>query len=364
MTFEIDPVEDLAAAVDWFIEVLGPTSARAFGPPEDPEVVETALARIDAAIAPLALPPEIRWLWETWDHRPFDVLPIAGICDPAFALSGWIDDARDGDMPRALFPIGYRSHVFLDVDLTAPPGVPAPLWSMDYEGDGYTLELPSLAALVRSCAECAEAAQLGSEEVEAARTNPLGYLSQLFAGPRFSAIADRHRAAASVTRSTIEFGGRGDWPQPWEDAEQAWVGPSAADGPTHSVAAFEALLATGRPRALLRGTLGTRNSPASGQLLRLTDATGTIEVLLPHDRRPPSVAKAALVEVEVVGRGPLPLPPSTADLEAQVFGSIEDRLRGEHDQAAFEAVSRAYAEALSEYGERVPLVERLVVIEI
>lgn len=366
MAFEIDPVEDLAAAVEWFIEVIPPHEVQPYRPPGDRPAVDAALAQIDVAIAPLVLPPEIRWFWQTWDPEAFGgVMPSARVSDPAFALDGWIQGAVEDTDPRALFPFGYESHWFLLVDLTDPDGVPASAWTYGF-GDGeYVRAFPSFAALLRSCAERAESPDLPQDRTPLGGGLRYERYESAFNDAHFTAIVDRHFAASGRRREAVDAMDRDRWPTRWRLAEQVAVDAPAPSGPTHTAAAFdEALTADGTARGRLRGSLHWGNSPSTGVLLTLTDASGSIPLFAPHDRLPAGWNKAGAVEVEVRGNGSIPLPPSSSPLQRAAYDSVAAALSGGDEREAFNREVIDYHGGLAAFAARVPLVERMVVIQI
>jgi hypothetical protein len=249
--FEIDPVEDLDAAIAWYVDAVEAPPYAPYGAPRQEAAVDASLRAIDEAIAPLVLPPEVRWFWQTWDARSFERMAHGALVEPGFALESWHMNVDDGFAPRALFPVGYMSHQHLLVDLTDPRGTPASLWT--YEFDDCERVAPSLAALVRGCAERVEAAGL-DRPVTGGVPEPLPYF-ELFHGPAFDAVIDRHFATARRARMAAPQDEPDRWPSAWRDAERAAMGEPAPGGATHTVAAFVAELGRGRPRATLRGRL-------------------------------------------------------------------------------------------------------------
>lgn len=364
--FEIDPVEDLSAAVDWFIEVIPPHELQPYRPPADLVAVDAALARIDAAIAPLALPPEIRWFWQTWDPGAFGgVMPSARVSDPAFALDCWVEGAIEDTDPRALFPFGYESHWFLFVDLTDPVGTPASAWTFGFGNEEYVREFPSFAALLRSCAERGESSDLPQDRSPLGGAERYERYESAFADAHFSSIVERHFAASGHRREAIHAMDRGRWPAAWRLAEQVAVAAPVATGPTHTVARYgEALSVDGTARARLRGSLSWGNSPNAGVLLELADGSGSIPLFAPRGSLPAGWNKAVVVEVEVRGNGPMPLPPSTGPLQRAAYDSVIGASRDGDEREAFNREVADYHAGLASFAVRVPHVETMVVIEI
>jgi len=216
---EDDPIEGIRLAVDWYVDVVGERSYAPYRRVADPGAVAQPIAAIDAAIAPLVLPAEIRWLWEHWDAPAFDVVPPAGLSDPAFALDSWTVNTTELGFPRALFPIGYSSHRYLALDLTDPPGAPATAWAYEFGRSGFERVAPSLEALVRSCVERVHAAHLDGELPDPEDLDLEWYYQRLFHGPAFDAILDRHFAAAATDRCSLPGDDPARWPAAWRAVE-------------------------------------------------------------------------------------------------------------------------------------------------
>lgn len=210
-----DPVEGLRVAVDWYVDVVAERSYAPYRRVTDPSAVAAPLAAIDAALAPLRLPVEVRWLWEHWDAPSFDVVPPAGLCDPEFALDSWQVNTKELGFPAPLFPIGYESHRYLAVDLTDPKGRPATVWSYEFGRDAFGRVAPSLEALLRSCVERVNVAHLDGQLPEAEDLELEWYYQRLFHGPAFDAIVDRHFASAGLDRLALSGSDRTTWPMAW-----------------------------------------------------------------------------------------------------------------------------------------------------
>lgn len=320
MVFEIDPVEDLAAAVDWFVEAVGPRSRRPIDRVTDRQATAEQLERIEHRLAPYVLPAEIRWLWETWQVDGFDAVPPIPLEGPGRALFSWRLLAWEDDGPRALFPIGYASHDHLVVDVTVPPGAPAPVWTSGVGGD-LRLEAPSLATLLRSSAERVEAAFLDAPEDGSVGGGDR--LQDALEGPELTTMVDRHLAAAGMQRTLLETRDPAGWPARWQTAQTAMTGGAEAPlGRTHSVAEFAASATApvaGGQRARLHGDLRQLSGGAVGghqYLMHLSDATGGIDLAVPFDLLPLGWLPGRAVEVSVASRGPIPAPGRRPDIDA------------------------------------------------
>lgn len=210
-----EAVEGLQVAVDWYVEVV---AARPYAPYRrlsETGAVATSLAKIDEAILPSALPVEIRWLWEHWEAPSFDVIPPAGLCDPAFALDSWFVNTKELRFPRALFPVGYENRRYVAVDLTDGGSGPATVWTYEFGSDRIERVAPSMEAVFRSCVERVNTARIDGELPDPLDHDLQWYYQRLFNGTRFAAIVDRHFSLAGGTRVRRSCEDRTTWPAAW-----------------------------------------------------------------------------------------------------------------------------------------------------
>lgn len=321
MAFEVDPVEDLSAAVDWFVEAVGPRSRRQVRRVSDPAARARDRAELERRIVPLGLPPELRWFWDVgpvWVRCPPDAEPPRSGQRPGLLVDPVLGGA--GGVPPGLLPIGYTSHAYLLIDLSGPSGTPATVWLYDF--DQHLLgEAPSLAALIRAGAERIESALLDQPAAEPAEVDWNSYYMDLFDGPDLRAILDRHFAASQVERQTLSPFAPETWPDRWREAQGSITGGSQPQGRTHTVAEF--LGDAGRPRVRLRGVLTQMGGLEGGheRLMRLEDETGQIDLAVPPSALAPG---GELGVAEVVGRGPLPPRPKRR-LDPRKVQEMEER---------------------------------------
>ena len=211
---DAEVIDDLRLALDWYMSVVPPPPDRPYGPPLDRSAIASGLAAIDVALRPMVLPAEVRWMWETWDAGSFDIIPMARMTLPDFALDSWQEGVIEyGDDPWALFPIGYQSHSFLLVELGTP--TPAPLWTSFFGFPDFSCVFPSLAAMFRSCAEITEAA--GAASSTGHRYDELASLWDGWPSPpSFARIVDRHFAASQTSeRRDVPWQVPEAWPMTW-----------------------------------------------------------------------------------------------------------------------------------------------------
>ncbi len=138
-------IDDSIAALSSALNDIG------FGPLQPPKDL-TLLAEIDAAIAPLTVPAELRRFWETVDVyaggiQTLDDLSWPSLHDMPGAFEDWETSRGDQPLisPAALFPIAYSSQLVVAMELDDPRHGPGgALFGYDLVGTEFALEYLSL----------------------------------------------------------------------------------------------------------------------------------------------------------------------------------------------------------------------------
>jgi hypothetical protein len=104
------------------------------------------LDAVEAAIAPMSLPADVRRWWERvdpWSVRAW-AYPTLTSCD--FALDTWVQhrDEFPGQAPRSLFLVGYESWACMSVELDSPLGAGRALFEWRLDGSSFYLRYHSL----------------------------------------------------------------------------------------------------------------------------------------------------------------------------------------------------------------------------
>ncbi len=345
----IDPAGDLEFAIEWYREVIPPSTRHPYGPPEDRRAVDAAVSAIEADGRGFTLPAEISWFWRTWDPFGFDVVPWPRLIDAPGAVDLWNIDVDTG-LPRVLLPVAYESHGHLFVELRRSGDGPAPLWYFAFADSTIECRYPSLAALFRACAEVVELAGVAAPERDVDRH---ATYVDLLDGDQFRAVVDRHFAAASGARRTaVAVHDAGAWPAHWRQAQGIDEGDLAVKGRTHTIAQFLAAAQGGPVEARLHGRwthLAGVNHLGIG---RLDDDSGSVTLAMPSS----VVAVGSIdtdVEVDVVAVGP---PPELPDLDT---GAIMSAVLGGDPDAASQ-MGAAILGGLDDVAGSLPQVRRMV----
>ncbi|WP_436795565.1 hypothetical protein [Actinospongicola halichondriae] len=352
-------VDDVRHAIDWYVEAVPAGSLVPLQPPPSPAEVEATILEAGSAISPFQLPPEVVWLWRTWDPTRFTDLPYPRLTRPDFALQCWRQDALESGHPKILFPVAYESHGFLLVEMSEAYEQPAPIWYYAYADEAFVLTYPSLASLFRACAEAVEIAGARPPSHDNDR---YAVYAPLFDGPTFDAIVERHfTASAHGTRERrVAIDPMLEWPDHWQRAQGLDSAALKPAGATHTVRAFAEAAATspltGRLVGVFRSQGGGSFAPggAMASFGTFTDPTGTIPVLLPHSVLDVGGRDGTMeVEIEIEATTPIPAIPEldTRDIQnAALSGEI----------ANAQALGAQLGHALHNAATQVPLIRRMI----
>ncbi len=354
-------IEDLQYAIEWYCEAIPATQALPYCPPVDPRAVAASLDAIDAQIAPLVLPVELRWLWQTWEVIRFEMVPYPRLSAVDFAFDSWGANAGDAT-PRLMFPFAYESHGFLMLEMGGDPERPAPVWSYSYGDVEMTCAYPTLATLFRSSAEAVESAGARAESDD--RVDRWNAYAELLRGPDFDRIVDRHFAASDgVDRRQVSATDARAWPRAWRDL--AGIDPASMTplGATHSVAQFELAAATGPVTGRLRGRWRAQGGGAFGPggtqvaIGRLTDDTGSISLALPGSLVDLGGRDGRVdVEVDVEALAPSPGVPDLDTFRATAW-------EAENDPEGLAARAAELSASLQRSGPDLPIITRMIPLE-
>ena len=237
----------------------------------DPKPLATQVAEAEALVARLGLQlhPHVRWWWENWPDA------AAEIIHPSFALP----DIAVGTMQgtdfdfRLLMPVGYGHHQYLLVDLTCDRAGDAYLYVYDMFGDtGARLVFSGFTDLLRYILtffdEIAPCAAEGSRFDLVHQRTHLGTLL-----PIHVPEADK----AVVTRDVST------WPDRWRHHFGIPDDAAALRGRTHTVAELVDARAAGPVEGTLVGRVKNIGGGGQGTVARLTDETGSLQLLILPD---------------------------------------------------------------------------------
>jgi hypothetical protein len=246
-----------------------------------PDTLE-GLSELEAELAPMRLPEEVREFWQQVDVRTLRASPYPGFSTPDFALTSWRTARAEFSafQPLAVVQVGYESHACMsaELDLDGIEGGALFEWFVSDASGGFERRFNSMADWVSHVAaliddrrflrrERADGPWLlvphpdDYENDRAAHTPP--------AHPRYG--------------DTLRIGGDIlDWPEHWRRANGVRPENLVLRGATHTVAE---LLAS-PPETELRATVAARVVDLAGlggasTRVRVEDATGRMDVACP-----------------------------------------------------------------------------------
>jgi hypothetical protein len=132
------------ASIDALVDALG---AAGVDPPRAPS--NTAdLDAVDAAIAPMSLPGQVRRFWERVDPGSLRVWAYPHPTTVSFALDTWKQhrDEFPGMVSQALFLVGYESWACMSVELDSPLGSGGAMFEWRLDGSSFYLRYHDLSS--------------------------------------------------------------------------------------------------------------------------------------------------------------------------------------------------------------------------
>lgn len=286
--------------------------------PTDPAVLD----QVEAAIAPLRLPPQLRRFWERIDPATVRVLAFPQPIGPAFAYDTWKQHREEfpGQAPAALFLVGYASWNCMSVELDSPFGEGGALFEWRLEDGGFYLRyhqlsdwLDHIAGLLRD----------GAYERRDGPNGPMLYVRDPEAGMALAAPRrplpphPRYGDATSIERSPRH------WPVHWQRLSGIEADDLHPRGSTHTVAE----LLRSDPEASLKATIAARvvdlGNFGSTTRIRVSDGTAEIAIDCPAAVTALGPVCGLDFEFDVV----LPPGPRQAAIDLATLPPLEDPVR-------------------------------------
>ena len=279
-----------------------------------PESVDDLVA-LEAEIAPLRLPEDLRRFWEQVDARTLRVQPFPMVTTPEGALMMWRmsrDEFREMQ-PLALLDVGYESHVCMSVELEVEtiPGGAVFEWAVD-DPTGFTRCFDSLAGWL------AHIADLVGRGLHLRLDTPRGP-EWLIPGPDHQIAGRALRPAPGVHPihgSALHISGDIlQWPEHWRRANGLRDEDLQLRGATHTIAQVLASSPANELRATIAGRVIDYAGGSSWARVRVDDGTGTLNVDCPAGATPAGPRNGEWNEFDIVvapGVRQIPADPGTA----------------------------------------------------
>jgi hypothetical protein len=293
------------------------------------------LDRVDAAIAPLRLPAQVRRFWERVDPATLRVWAFPQPVGPEFALDSWAQqrDEFPGMAPAALFLVGYESWNCMSVELDSPLGEGGSLFEWRLEDGGFYLRHHRLSDwLDRITSLLVD----GSFERRPGATGPMLHLQDPEAG--LSLAAPRaalpphpvHGDATEIPREADQ------WPVHWQRLSGIEPEHFQPRGATHSIAELLASDPEVRLEATIAGRVEDLASWEGVTRVRVSDGTGVLAINCPTEVTTLGPALRQQFEFDVVvppGERREPADPESLPPVADPVRDISQRLMARYGDA-------------------------------
>jgi hypothetical protein len=264
---------DVDSAIDRLDEALRAAGLAGLEPPSD----VATIAELDEAVAPYAVPAELRRFWERVDAERIPVFTFPMIRGPATALQ-LLQGLRDIDaatplvMPPVLLPVDYASHCYGVIELASE-------WSeggttFEWEFDAIPLVSHSLAGRIEVLAELLSQGRFEPGDGYAVldhRAEREKRLARLASGSPHPVYGDQH-----AIPSRLE-----SWPAHWLRASGIDLRDRVPRGATHTLAELVAAAAGGPATGRIHAQVTRLVGIGGDTLVVVEDDTGQLDVWCP-----------------------------------------------------------------------------------
>lgn len=255
---------DRRVGIDRSIDALAEALAKAGVEPPRPPSESPDLDSVNAAIAPMSLPADVRRWWERVDAHSVRAWAYPALINCDLALDGWIQrrDEFPGMAPLSLFDVGYASHECMSVELDSPLGEGGALFEWNLVDGGFHLRYSGLSGWLERITELVAAGQF--ERRDGSRS-----------GPRLHLRDEPEYGVPRYERDPLL------WPVHWQRLSGIHPEDLTPRGATHTIAE---LLASD-PSEPLEATVAARVVDLAGlseiTRVRVSDGTGTMAINCP-----------------------------------------------------------------------------------
>jgi hypothetical protein len=267
---------DVDEALDALSEALAAAGLERPAPPAD----LTALAQLEAAIAPMRLPADARRFWQRVDAGTLRALTYPELHGPDLALESWRmgRSVVAAQQPQALVQVAYSSHQCMSVELDLGEIEGGAVFEWNLVDEGFERRFDGLGEWLAHIARLVETGLF--RRVDSPR-GPYLYVpdpdrSSEERGMRpLPGPHPVHGTAVQIGRDIL------DWPEHWQRAAGLRPEDLRPRGATHTIAD---LLAS-PPNQRLRATIAARVVDLMGTgawtRVRVDDGTAALDVVCP-----------------------------------------------------------------------------------
>ena len=263
---------DIDEAIDGFVRAVENVGLPDVLPPAD----LTSLEELEAAIAPLRIPPAVRRFWERVDTRTLRARTGPNLHGPDLALSGWLSGQEYGLEPPALLPIAWEA-TCMGVELEQPGIQGGALFEWDIDGP-FERRFDDLQGWLLYLTWLLDTGRFAERE---ATDGPFAYVpdpDDWEVEPGWRPQLEPHPVHGVITeigRDILE------WPAHWQLS--AGLTPDLIEprGATHTIAALMGTDPSQPAEATLRARVVSLTSVGAATTVRVDDGTGLLVIHCP-----------------------------------------------------------------------------------
>jgi hypothetical protein len=263
-------------SIDGLAEALTAEGMEPPPPPSEPFDLDA----IDAEIAPMSLPAEVRRFWERVDPWSLRVWAYPHPSAPHFGLDTWKQhrDEFPGMAPRALFLVGYESWACMSVELDSPFARGGALFEWRLEDGGFHLRYHELSGWLDRITELLVA---GAFERREGPEGPVLWLRDPDAMLSMSELPAPK--TPNPVHGDVTYIGRPplEWPLHWQRLSGIEPEDVKPRGATHTIAELLASDPSQPLVATIAALVVDLGSFGSGTFVRVSDGTGVMTIGCP-----------------------------------------------------------------------------------
>lgn len=263
-------------AIDALGDALSANGVDAPRPPSTPPDLEA----IDAELAPMSIPAQVRRFWERIDPATLRVWPYPSPIQPDFAIQGWRQrrDEFPGLAPLALLDVGYESHQCMSVELDSPLAPGGALFEWNLVDIPFYLRYHELADWLERMTSLIDE---GAIERRAGHAGPVLFLLDPETQLPMSEL--RGPGTPSTVHGDTVYYDRDPltWPVHWQRLSGIEPSDIQPRGVSHTIAELLASDPSDALEATVRGTVTSLGGNPEGTGVRITDGTGEMTIFCP-----------------------------------------------------------------------------------
>ena len=268
---------DVDRALDSLCEALAGAGVERPSPP----AALSALEELEAAIAPMRLPADVRRFWERVDAATLGAMTDPELHGPDLALMSWRMGRAEfaAGQPAALVQVAYSSHQCMSVELDVGDIQGGALFEWNLVDGGFERRFNGLGEWLayisrlidRGCFEALQSIGLGRRLLVPDRERD----SEERASRPVPPPHPVHGTTIHVGRDIL------DWPEHWQRAAGLRPEDLQPRGATHTVAALLATPASERMRATIAARVVGLMGTGGWTRVRVDDGTAELDIVCP-----------------------------------------------------------------------------------